>query len=101
MNATEIAQAIVSGDFNVTELNQLITAINTAQRLTRAKRSAVAMTQVRVGSVGTTVGMRPAHNGKRVRVLEIKRSRIEVQELDAVNAWSGRYTIPAQCIALD
>lgn len=101
MKANEIATAIIDGNFGIAEINIIINAVKEAQRLSRAKASAMAVTSMKVGATGVLTGLRPKHiNGTKVKVLEVKRSRVSVQEVGN-NSFSGRYTVPAQCIILD
>ena len=101
MNATQIATEIINGTFTTAEMNQIIEAVKNAQRLGRARRSAIAITQMAVGITGTLTGLKPKSlNGTKVKVLTINRSRVEVQEVGN-ETWGGRYTVPAQCVIPD
>lgn len=99
--ANEIATAIVAGNFSTADMNIIIDAVKNAQRLTRQRNGAVAMASIRVGATGVLQGLTPKSiNGTKVKVVGIKRSRVVVQE-EGNTGYSGRYTVPAECVKLD
>lgn len=101
MKANEIAKAIIEGNFTQAEISGIWTALQEAQRLGRAKQTAVALSQMRIGATGTLQNLRPARiNGTRVEVKEIKRTKVTVQEIGKTG-FDSRYRVPASCIQLD
>lgn len=101
MKAQDIATEIINGNFSQDEINTIWSALQEAQRIGRAKQTAVAIATIRVGATGVLQNLRPARiNGTRVEVKEIKRTKVTVQEIGKTG-FESRYRVPASCIKLD
>lgn len=96
MKAEEIVKTIIEGSYTKEEIDSFYNAYKTASTLQRERANAIAMSSVRVGTIGKMTNIKPAKwIGVEVIVTKINKKRIEVKETN--KDFPYPFTIPATC----